>query len=289
MLNEKGYVISRIINNNVVASHDKDSEIVLMGSGISFKKKVGDFVDKDKVEKEFVLKGREKTRYMDIIENINSDFIDLAVNILDYAEEQLGVKATTIAYISLADHLANAVERAQNHILLPNQMLNEVKRFYPNEFAIGLKAIRKANELYEIELPLDEAGFIAFHILNLAGVDINKPTSDSVMLIKKVIEIVETYFEFTLDQESVYYERFLTHLKYFSSRVFAENDAEYGDKDFVYRMMKVQYPETTKCVELISEYLDFNYKIDVNNEEKGYLIIHINNLLDKSKIVTKPG
>ncbi|TDW16450.1 BglG family transcriptional antiterminator [Breznakia blatticola] len=289
MLNEKGYVISRIINNNVVASHDKDSEIVLMGSGISFKKKVGDFVDKDKVEKEFVLKGREKTRYMDIIENINSDFIDLAVNILDYAEEQLGVKTTTIAYISLADHLANAVERAQNHILLPNQMLNEVKRFYPNEFAIGLKAIRKANELYEIELPLDEAGFIAFHILNLAGVDINKPTSDSVMLIKKVIEIVETYFEFTLDQESVYYERFLTHLKYFSSRVFAENDVEYGDKDFVYRMMKVQYPETTKCVELISEYLDFNYKIEVNNEEKGYLIIHINNLLDKSKIVTKPG
>lgn len=291
MSNEKQYVIDRIINNNVIASKDQESEIVLMGKGISFKKKVGDFVDNERIEKVFALKGREKTRYMDIIENISSEYIDLAVNILDYAQKQLGVKTTSISYITLADHMASAVERSQSGVPLTNQMLNEVRRFYPREFEIGVRAIEKTNQLYNVDLPIDEAGFIAFHIMNLSGVGIDRANDQSVKLIQKVIEVVESYFEVNLDQNSIYYERFLTHLKYFSSRVFSDKDKkEYGKKnDFVYRMMKVQFPEATRCVELVSEYMDYNYKIKVNDEEKGYLIIHINNLIEKSKIVTRPG
>ena len=45
----------------------------------------------------------------------------------------------------------------------------------------------------------------------------------------------------------------------------------------------MQYPEITKCVELVQEYLDYNYQIEVSTEEKGYLIIHINNLLIKTR------
>ena len=291
MSNEKRYIIDRIINNNVIASKDHESEIVLMGKGISFKKRIGDCVDNNRIEKVFVLKGREKTRYMDIIENISSEYIDLAVNILDYAQKKLGVKTSSISYITLADHMASAVERTRSGIPLTNQMLNEIRRFYPREFEIGIRAIEKTNALYKIELPIDEAGFIAFHIMNLSGAGINHANDQSVKLIQKVIEVVESYFEITLNQNSVYYERFLTHLKYFSARVFSDKEKREFDKknDFVYRMMKVQFPETTCCVELVGEYMEYNYKIKVNDEEKGYLIIHINNLLEKSKIVTKAG
>ena len=291
MLNKKQYIINRIINNNVIASKEQESEIVLMGKGLSFKKKVGDYIDSDQIEKIFVLKGREKMRYMDIIENISSEYIDLAVDILDYAQKKLKVKTTSISYITLADHMASAVERTQKGVPLTNQMLNEIRRFYPREFAIGIKALEKTNELYNITLPIDEAGFIAFHIMNLSGAGMDPASEQSMKLIQKVIEIVESYFEVHLDQDSIYYERFLTHLKYFSSRVFLDKERREDNKknDFVYRMMKVQFPKATQCVELVGEYLDYNYEVKVNDEEKGYLIIHINNLLKKSKMVTKLG
>lgn len=44
--------ITRVINNNVVAAvNEQNQELVLMGSGIGFQKKIGDEIDLAKVEK----------------------------------------------------------------------------------------------------------------------------------------------------------------------------------------------------------------------------------------------
>lgn len=49
-------IINKVINNNVLSTHDENNrEIVLMGKGIGFQKKVGDEVAEDKIEKKFVL------------------------------------------------------------------------------------------------------------------------------------------------------------------------------------------------------------------------------------------
>lgn len=45
-------IINKVINNNVLSTHDENNrEIVLMGKGIGFQKKVGDEVAEDKIEK----------------------------------------------------------------------------------------------------------------------------------------------------------------------------------------------------------------------------------------------
>ena len=47
-------IINKVINNNVLSTHDENNrEIVLMGKGIGFQKKVGDEVAEDKIEKKF--------------------------------------------------------------------------------------------------------------------------------------------------------------------------------------------------------------------------------------------
>ena len=53
--------------------------------------------------------------------------------------------------------------------------------------------------------------------------------------------------------------------------------------DFLYGMLKVQYPETTKCVNVVKEILDFNYGRKITDEEMGYLIVHITNLISKTR------
>lgn len=281
------FQIHRIINNNVITSMDKaDKEIVLMGKGIAYLKKVGDMITTDHIEKVFVLKESETNRYLDIIENMPAQYFDLSLEILTYAEHVLHVKTSSIAYIMLADHICSAIERCQQGIVMKNEMLEEIKNFYPKEFEVGKAAVLLISDELSVTLPIDEAGFIAFHIINLSSGKTNKPSSD---LIQKIVSVIESYFNIKIDKESVYFERFLTHLKYFSNRLFSDKKTskEPEEDDFLYRMLKIQYAEAAKCVDLIQEYVRYNYKILIKDEEKGYLIIHINNLLMKSKLVTK--
>lgn len=126
ILKKNNYFISRIINNNVIASKDSENdEVVLMGKGISFNKHIGEPVDEERIEKVFVLKDKEKLQYMDVIENMESQYLEDAVTILDEAAEIIKIHITPISYITLADHISSAVDRCRNGIFIPNAMLSE--------------------------------------------------------------------------------------------------------------------------------------------------------------------
>ncbi|WP_233573324.1 CAT RNA binding domain-containing protein [Leptotrichia sp. OH3620_COT-345] len=52
-------IINKILNNNVVLSKKNGKEIIMTGKGIAFGKKAGDTVDKNKIEKTFILEYNE--------------------------------------------------------------------------------------------------------------------------------------------------------------------------------------------------------------------------------------
>ena len=96
--------IEKILNNNVVQAMDNDVEYIVMGKGLGFQKKVGETVDKEKVEKTFVLENPETvaewTRaYVDLPDGEMQVFL----NIITFAEDVL---QTTFIM------LLNAVEKA---------------------------------------------------------------------------------------------------------------------------------------------------------------------------------
>ncbi|EIA25570.1 Transcriptional antiterminator, partial [Candidatus Arthromitus sp. SFB-3] len=49
----------------------------------------------------------------------------------------------------------------------------EVKRFYPNEYVVGEKIRKFLNKQLNINLPEEESGNIAFHIVNARMQDFN--------------------------------------------------------------------------------------------------------------------
>lgn len=81
-------------------------------------------------------------------------------------------------------------------------------------------AVKTIEEKLRIRLPEDEAGFIALHFLNAEyGTDIR----DAVKfpnLVKKILEIVEEKLQIELDETSLHYERFVTHIKFLLQRVY---------------------------------------------------------------------
>ena len=49
--------IERIYNNNVILAHDdKNEEIIAIGRGLAFGRHVGDIIEKDRIEKLFILR-----------------------------------------------------------------------------------------------------------------------------------------------------------------------------------------------------------------------------------------
>lgn len=276
----KVYFISRIINNNVITSIDSGKEIVLMGKGISFNKRINDAVDNKQIEKLFILSGKEKSRFFELIDSIPTNFLEIATKIVETFERELECKINTMAYILLADHIYGAIDRKNDNIVIKNELLNEIKRYYSKEFEIGLKALTLIEEETMVRLDIDEAGFITLHIINSTGKDMSNFGMKRIELIDRIIAIIESYFSIKLNQNTLCYDRFLIHLKYFTFRVFKEEVTDDND-NFFYKIGKIQYPEIRKCVELIEEYIKYNHNISITDEEKGYLLIHIRNLLNK--------
>lgn len=81
--------------------------------------------------------------------------------IIDLARERLG-KLQSL-YITLTDHCFFAMERMKNGQVIRNVLLWEIRRLYPKEFQLGQEARAIIAKRLGVELPEDEAGFIALH------------------------------------------------------------------------------------------------------------------------------
>ncbi len=75
----------------------------------------------------------------------------------------------------------------------------EIKRFYNHEYLIGKEALSIIKNRLAIELPEDEAGFIALHIVN-AELDMAQVSQVSEMakIIQHILNIVKYHFQWSL-------------------------------------------------------------------------------------------
>ena len=113
------------------------------------------------------------------------------------------------------------MERLRSGVRYPNHLLWEITNFYPAEFAIGKQAI----DIIEtttgvIGCPEDEAGFIALHIVNA---EIDGKMADMVRITELIQQassaVVQDYYGVALDDQSLDYGRFITHLKFLGQRI----------------------------------------------------------------------
>ena len=178
--------------------------------------------------------------------------------------------------MSLCYHISFALERFRQDISIKNAMLNEIKRFYPDEYQIGMDALKIIEKHTGICLPVDEAGFIALHIVNAMMDEIGiKQTQEMMNVIQNVMNIVKYHFQIELDENSIHYERFVTHLKYFVKRVFLNQEIEDDNDENFFLMIKSQYKNEYLCVLKVYDYMQKQYGIQLTNDEMIYLTIHI--------------
>lgn len=278
-----GVEVKKIINNNMVRSINEFSqEVILLGKGLGFQKKVGDVIAKESIEKIYLLQDKKyELELIELLANMDFEYIQIVNKIIDYAELSLGKELLGSVYLSLTDHINFAVERFHENQMFKNNLHYEIKNFYPHEYAIGLKAIDFIKESLNVELPVDEASFIAMHILNAQlDQDYFKNTSLMTKIMKDVLRISEMKLDVHFDTESINYERFITHLKFFAVRLL-KGEKPKDVNALVSDVIKTQYKVAYSCSLDIQAFIREQYEKNVNESELIYLTIHLNNFLER--------
>ena len=274
--------IKRVLNNNAAISENNSGvEVLLLGPGLAFGKKVGQSVDMEKVERTFLLKDSENmNKFTEISITASMSEIMTVERIINFAKIKLEKKLNESIYVNLTDHLHSTIERIDSGVTLTNPLKWDIARLYPNEYAVGKKALEIIYKKLAKDLPDDEAAFIAQHFINAeveSGID-GSNSYEIIKIVGEVEEIVKDYFHTEFDVESLNYYRFVTHLKFFAQRVLEKKHYDEDDEDII-TTLKKRYSQQLKCAEKIRKYVLDNYQYDITSSEILYLTVHINRLV----------
>lgn len=269
-------IIEKVINNNIISAYEKSgAEVIVMGRGIGFKKKQGEVVPADQISKIFRIKSRTLTeQFKELLANMPLERVRISDEIISHAKDHLKLKLNQSIYVTLTDHINFAIERVSQGIEPQNALLWEIKRFYPQEFQLGIYALELIQDRLGILVPEDEAGFIALHFVNAEyGTDIRDAVKFPDQM-QAIVDIVEHDLGILLDESSLHYERFMTHIKFLIQRIYRKELLSSEDRELSL-MMRRKYPREYQCSVKVAEYIMQATGSRLSEEEIMYLSVHI--------------
>lgn len=269
-------IIEKVINNNIISAYEKSgAEVIVMGRGIGFKKKQGEVVPADQISKIFRIKSRTLTeQFKELLANMPLERVRISDEIISHAKDHLKLKLNQSIYVTLTDHINFAIERVSQGIEPQNALLWEIKRFYPQEFQLGIYALELIHDRLGILLPEDEAGFIDLHFVNAEyGTDIRDAVKFPDQM-QAIVDIVERDLGILLDESSLHYERFMTHIKFLIQRIYRKELLSSEDRELSLLMQR-KYPREYQCSVKVAEYIMQATGSRLSEEEIMYLSVHI--------------
>ncbi|MUO32225.1 PRD domain-containing protein [Enterococcus gallinarum] len=270
--------IKKILNNNAVLVGKDGKDFIWIGTGLGFKMKPGQAADETKIEKVFVLHKQSSDRLIQLLENIPIQYASLADDIISYGKERLAYRLSDSIYISLTDHLFNLIKLKKEGISINNRLSWEIRKFYPNEFSIGEYAIDLIEQKTAFELDEAEVSNIAMHFINAQINDNSEQMEDIQALTKKIkdiLSLIRIHNRIAIDEDSLAFERFVTHLRFFFKRLENSNTHEdIGNPLLVHVVDK--YPKAYETTRLIEDYLNTT----LYDDEQLYLTLHVQKLIE---------
>lgn len=272
------------LNNNIVLACDqKQNEVVLFGTGIGFSRKPGDIIEESSVHKLFF--NDSNKRFAPMIQNLSEPIISITEEMIQYGSTVLEKQIHASILIILADHIYFAIERAKNNQNIDNPLQWEIPHLYPKEYKIGTKGVELIKEKLAISLPLQEASLIALHFVNaqFERQDMNV-TLKMTEIISRILDIVNYHFQINLDESSLYYSRFIVHLRYFIMRQRNSTKDTIGLNDeSLFETVKTHYNKSYICATKIAKYLFDAHTWEISKDEIIYLLLHIERIINDSK------
>ncbi len=274
-------IVVKNINNNVALCLDsKGQEVVVFGKGVGFLKPPSE-VPLSKIQRTFYDLNR---KFLPLLDDIPLDVIDFTSRQVAQIRGKLPYETNANLIMTLADHLAFAMTRAKKGIYTPMPSIYEMEQNYPVEIEIGRQIVKAMEQEFHVKLPKGEVQGVAMHFINAS---LGSPSSGQLTaeeeyetILERMTQIVEHALQITIRRDTFNYARFATHVQYLLKRVQADSPID-SDNLQMYASIRDEYKDVSACVDQIHEYLQRNWSIDLSEEEKLYLIMHINRVISQ--------
>lgn len=279
-MKNKYYRINKILNNNAIEILENGTEIIIIGNGVGFNHKVNDYITMKENYKLYTLQNNLlKIQFKALLNEIPFKCIELTQEIIDMAKTDLNRNFNQGLLVSLSDHINFVSKIYLKGYGSYSLVSEEIKRFYHEEYEVGLKALDLINRYYQINLNKKEASAIAFHLINAEFNNNVSKTTSILKSIDDILNIIEANFGLELPEDSLYYSRLVIHLKFFMQRVIkGESDDENFEKLIISAKSDIN-KKIGITLDSIERYLNEEFDYVLSEAERFYLLVHISRII----------
>lgn len=276
-------VVLKKINNNIAICEDGNHrQLIAVGRGIGFPPTPYELKDLRKIERTFYDVSKQ---YLSLLNDIPYEIIQFTARQMLKIQDKLPYETNANLMLTLADHIAFAIERAQKGIYVKMPSIYELEINYPLEVKIGKWFIAAIVQEFQIKLPKSEAQGIAMHFINARGKCSGGEETAFIeehyeKILQQTTQIIERELDVCVKRGTFSYARFATHIQYLLKRAYEQ---KYIDSDNLrmYLSLRGEFEEISDCVDVICDYYKNTWSLELSEEEKAYLIIHINRVCSK--------
>lgn len=283
----EGLIVLKKVNNNVAICRDGNNrELVAFGKGIGFPSMPYELTDLSKIDRTFYDVGQQ---YVGILCDIPEKVLLFTARMIDEIRPNLPYETSPNIILTLSDHIAFAIERYKNGVYVQMPSVYQLEQNYPLEINIGRRFVSEIYRVLKVRLPKGEVQGIAMQFINARnGMDssglgqqwLHQEKVDT--LLEEATKIVEQELNMTIGRGSFTYARFATHTEYLLQRL-AKHEHIDSNNLQMYITTREQYPRIADCVDKIGDYFNDELGISPTEEEKLYLILHVNRVCAKEK------
>jgi beta-glucoside operon transcriptional antiterminator len=278
--------IKALGNNAAVCVDAKGSQLIALGRGVGF----------GELPKEVSLKDIRRTfydvdsKYLALISELDPQQIEFSAQFADIVRTQLSSELSPNLPVILADHISFAIKRAREHMVVTMPVAYDVQQQYPTEYRLSQMAVNGIDKTFKVHLPRSEAVGITLCIVNCivessTQTALNEKCAEH--LLETAVEYIEDTMKIKVDRDGFDYARFATHLRYLMQRI-KEKAPLNTPNQGLYTTLVEQFPLATACAESIASSLAKEFGQSLTEEEKVYLILHVNRIAARYGIIEGP-
>ena len=215
---------------------------------------------------------------------LDEKIVKVVEQLLNETEQKLKIKYTDSAYIGLVVHISLAIKRIQNLEKIEMEQQKLQKLLLTPECSVAEEIAQGLSEQLEVEIPVDEIGFITMHLLSAKIWFSDDDTmlfdkkSNVRELIKNMITLVEQILGVSLKENEELCEDLIQHILPAISRLSMNVYIKNTQLQVIKENYKDIFDATAKACELLKEFTSVK---EIPETEIAFIAMHFGAAVEK--------
>ncbi|MDU5109800.1 MAG: BglG family transcription antiterminator [Clostridium sp.] len=221
----------------------------------------------------------------------NENDVSKISEIIKDVEGDLGGIFSDSAFVALVIHIAIAIKRIKEGYKIKTDFVNLRKIKNTLEYSLAIKLTDKIQSAFKVQMPTEEIGYIAMHILGAKLLKVNNEEISTYMIsgifdeslkrnVKDMITKGEEVLQARLSDDELLYEYLLIHLRTAINRLVNNMPI----KNPYIKEIKKKYPLAFESAVNAFEVLEEIYNLEASEDEIGYIAVHFEASLERIRI-----